>query len=274
MRRNVIPGFGLSLGVTLTYLGLIVLLPLGALLVKASGISGSQLGAILSSPRTLSALRVTISTALLATAFNAVYGLMLAWVLARYDFPGKRILDALVDIPFALPTAVAGLALTALLAKNGWFGAPLAQLGIAVAYTPVGIAVAMAFTSLPFVVRTVQPVIEDLGSEVEEAGRSLGASDLQILRTIIFPAIFPAFLAGCSLAFARSLGEFGAVIFIAGNQPMKTEIMALLTFIRLEEYNYEGAAVIATIMLLLSFTMLLVTNSVQAWHLRYLGRGM
>lgn len=272
MRRNVIPGFGLSLGVTLTYLGLIVLLPLGALLVKASGITGTQLAAILSSPRTMAALRVTISTALIATAFNAMYGLMLAWVLARYQFPGKRVLDALVDVPFALPTAVAGLALTALLAKNGWFGAPLAQLGISVAYTPLGIAVAMAFTSLPFVVRTVQPVIEDLGSDVEEAGRSLGANDLQILRTIIFPAIFPAFLAGCSLAFARSLGEFGAVIFIAGNQPMKTEIMALLTFIRLEEYNYEGAAVIATIMLLLSFIMLLITNSVQAWHLRHLGR--
>jgi sulfate transport system permease protein len=272
MRRNVIPGFGLSLGVTLVYLALIVLLPLGALLIKASGISSSQLVGILTSPRTLSALRVTISTAFLATMFNAIYGLLLAWVLARYEFPGKRILDALVDVPFALPTAVAGLALTALLAKNGWFGAPLARLGIDVAYTPAGIAVAMAFTSLPFVVRTVQPVIEDMGSDVEEAGRSLGASDLQILRTVIFPAIFPAFLAGCSLAFARSLGEFGAVVFIAGNQPMKTEVMPLLTFIRLEEYNYEAAAVIATIMLTLSFLMLIITNSVQAWHMRYLGR--
>ena len=181
------PGFGLSFGMTLAYLGVIVLLPLGALLVKASGISGAQLVAIVTSPRTLSALRVTISTALLATAFNAVYGLLLAWVLARYEFPGKRVLDALVDVPFALPTAVAGLALTALFAKNGWFGAPLAQIGISVAYTPLGIAIAMAFTSLPFVVRTVQPVIEDLGSDAEEAGRSLGANDFQILRTIIFP---------------------------------------------------------------------------------------
>ena len=269
MRRNVIPGFGLSLGITVFYLGVIVLLPLGALLLKASGISSAQLVTIVTSPRTLSALRVTVSTALLATAFNAVYGLLLAWVLARYEFPGKRVLDALVDVPFALPTAVAGLALTALFAKNGWFGAPLAQLGISVAYTPLGIALAMAFTSMPFVVRTVQPVIEDLGPEIEEAGRSLGASDLQILRTLIFPAIFPAFLAGCSLAFARSLGEFGAVIFIAVNQPMKTEIMALLTFIRLEEYNYEAAAAISAIMLLLSFAMLLVINAVQSWHLRY-----
>lgn len=272
MRRSAVPGFGVSLGVTVVYLGAIVLLPLCALVLKASGIGADQLGAILSSPRTLSALRVTLTTALAATAFNAVYGLLLAWVLARYTFPGKRVLDALVDVPFALPTAVAGLALTALLAKNGWFGAPLAALGIQVAYTPLGIAIAMAFTSLPFVVRTVQPVIEDLGADMEEAGRSLGASDLQILRTIIFPAIFPAFLAGCSLAFARSLGEFGAVIFIAGNQPMKTEIVALLAFIRLEEYNYEAAAVIATLMLAMSFAMLLVTNAVQSWHLRYLMR--
>jgi sulfate transport system permease protein len=273
MRRSVIPGFGLSLGVTLFYLGFIVLLPLGALLIKAAEISGPQFVAIATSPRTLSALQVTISTALLATAFNAVYGLLLAWVLARYEFPGKRILDALVDVPFALPTAVAGLALTALFAKNGWFGAPLAQLGLQVAYTPLGIAIAMAFTSIPFIVRTVQPVIEDLRRDAEEAARSLGASDLRILRSVIFPAIFPAFLAGCSLAFARSLGEFGAVIFIAGNQPMKTEIMALLTYIRLEEYNYEGAALIAAMMLLLSFVMLLITNGVQAWHLRYVGDG-
>ncbi|RTL53583.1 MAG: sulfate ABC transporter permease subunit CysT [Bradyrhizobiaceae bacterium] len=273
MQRRVIPGFGLALGTTLLYLGAIVLLPLGALLLKASGIGFAGFWNILSSPRTLASIRVTVSMALVATAFNAVYGLLLAWVLARYEFPGKRILDALVDIPFALPTAVAGLALTALFAKNGWFGAPLDTLGITVAYTPLGIAVAMAFTSMPFVVRTVQPVIADLGAEVEEAGRSLGASDLQILRKVIFPAIFPAFLAGCSLAFARSLGEFGAVIFIAGNQPLRTEIVALLTFIRLEEYNYQGAAAIATIMLAMAFAMLIVTNLIQAWNLRYLGRG-
>jgi sulfate transport system permease protein len=273
LRRQVIPGFGLALGTTILYLGAIVLLPLCALLLKASGIGWSQLWSILASPRTLAAIRVTLTMAFAATIFNAIYGLLLAWALARYEFPGKRILDALVDVPFALPTAVAGLALTALFAKNGWFGAPLQNIGLSVAYTPLGIAIAMAFTSIPFVVRTVQPVIEDLGSDVEEAGRSLGASDFQILRKVIFPSIFPAFLAGCSLSFARSLGEFGAVIFIAGNQPMRTEIVALLTFIRLEEYNYQAAAAIATVMLVMAFIMLIVTNAVQAWHLRYLGRG-
>ena len=270
-RPSVIPGFGVALGTTVLYLGAIVLLPLCALVFKAADIGVAQLWTIISAPRTLLAIRVTLTMAAAATAFNAVYGLMLAWVLARYTFPGKRLLDALVDIPFALPTAVAGLALTALFAKNGWFGGPLDAIGIAVAYTPLGIALAMAFTSLPFVVRTVQPVIEDLGSDVEEASRSLGASDWQILRKVIFPSIFPAFLAGCSLAFARSLGEFGAVIFIAGNQPMKTEIVALLVFIRLEEYNYGAAAAIAAVMLAMAFVMLIVTNAIQAWHLRYIG---
>jgi sulfate transport system permease protein len=272
-RHSVIPGFGLALGTTVLYLGAIVLLPLCALVFKATDIGFAQLWTIISAPRTVSAIRVTLTMAALATLFNAVYGLLLAWVLARYEFPGKRLLDALVDIPFALPTAVAGLALTALFAKNGWFGAPLDAIGIPVAYTPLGIALAMAFTSVPFVVRTVQPVIEDLGTDVEEASRSLGASDWQILRKVIFPSIFPAFLAGCSLAFARSLGEFGAVIFIAGNQPMKTEIVALLVFIRLEEYNYGAAAAIATVMLAMAFVMLIVTNAIQAWHLRYVGGG-
>ena len=273
VRRHALPGFGLSLGTTLLYLGAIVLLPLCALILKASDIGVAQLVAILSSPRTLAALRVTVTMALAATAFNAIYGLLLAWVLARYSFPGRRVLDALVDVPFALPTAVAGLALTALFARNGWFGEPLQALGLSVAYTPLGIALAMAFTSLPFVVRTVQPVIEDLEADVEEAARSLGARDPQILWRVIFPAIFPAFLAGCSLAFARSLGEFGAVIFIAGNQPMRTEIVALLTFIRLEEYDYPAAAAIATTMLAMAFVMLVVTNLIQGWHLRRLGHG-
>ena len=271
--HSVIPGFGLALGTTVLYLGAIVLLPLCALIFKATDIGFAQLWTIISAPRTMSAIRVTVTMAALATLFNAVYGLLLAWVLARYEFPGKRLLDALVDIPFALPTAVAGLALTALFAKNGWFGAPLDAIGIPVAYTPLGIALAMAFTSVPFVVRTVQPVIEDLGGDVEEASRSLGASDWQIVRKVIFPSIFPAFLAGCSLAFARSLGEFGAVIFIAGNQPMRTEIVALLVFIRLEEYNYSAAAAIATVMLAMAFIMLIVTNAIQAWHLRYVGGG-
>jgi sulfate transport system permease protein len=273
LARRVIPGFGLALGTTVLYLGAIVLLPLCALILKASDIGAVQLWAILSSPRTLASIRITVTMALAATAFNAVYGLLLAWALARYEFPGKRLLDALVDVPFALPTAVAGLALTALFSKSGWFGAPLDLIGLQVAYTPLGITIAMAFTSVPFVVRTMQPVIEDLGSDVEEAGRSLGASDFQVITRIIFPLIFPAFLAGCSLSFARSLGEFGAVIFIAGNQPMKTEIVALLTFIRLEEYDYHAAAAIATVMLAMAFAMLILTNAVQAWHLRYFGRG-
>jgi sulfate transport system permease protein len=272
-RKSVIPGFGLALGTTVLYLGVIVLLPLCALIIKATDVGVAQFWMILTAPRTLAAIRVTATMALAATAFNAVYGLLLAWVLARYRFPGKRLLDALVDIPFALPTAVAGLALTALFAKNGWFGAPLDAFGMSVAYTPLGIAIAMAFTSIPFVVRTVQPVIEDLGTDVEEASRSLGASDWQIVRKVIFPSIFPAFLAGCSLAFARCLGEFGAVIFIAGNQPMRTEIVALLAFIRLEEYNYGAAAAIACVMLAMAFAMLIVTNLIQVWHLRYLGRG-
>jgi sulfate transport system permease protein len=272
LRRSVIPGFGLSLGITLLYLGAIVLLPLAALILKASDIGAAQLWAILSSPRTLAAIRLTLTMALVATLFNALYGTLLAWVLARYTFPGKRLLDALIDVPFALPTAVAGLALTALFSKSGWFGAPLDALGLQIVYTPLGIAIAMAFTSIPFVVRTVQPVIEDLGSDVEEASRSLGANDLQILSKIILPSIFPALLAGASLAFARSLGEFGAVIFIAGNQPMKTEIVALLAFIRLEEYDYPAAAAIASAMLVMAFVMLIITNAVQAWQLRYLGK--
>ena len=273
MKRRVLPGFRLALGITLLYLCVIVLLPLAALILKTTDIGFWQFLQIVTSPRTLAAIRVTLTTAALATLFNAIYGLALAWVLARYTFPGKRILDALIDVPFALPTAVAGLALTALFAKNGWFGAPLAEFGISLVYTPIGISIAMAFTSLPFVVRTVQPVIQDLSSEVEEAARSLGASEARIFRSVIFPTIFPAFLAGCSLAFARSLGEFGAVIFIAGNQPMHTEIMALLTFIRLEEYDYPAAATIAVTMLSGAFVMLLITNAIQAWHLRFIGRG-
>lgn len=273
MRRRILPGFGLALGTTVLYLGTIVLLPLAALALKAAQIGAGEFLAILASPRTLAAIRVTLFTAFVATVFNAVYGLGLAWVLARYRFPGKRLLDAIVDVPFALPTAVAGLALTALLARNGWFGAPLAGIGISVAYTPLGIIIAMSFTSIPFVVRTVQPVLEDLGREHEEAARTLGASDGRIFRSVIFPAIFPAFLAGCSLSFARSIGEFGAIIFIAGNQPGYTEIMSLLAYIRLEEFDYPAAAAIAATMLAAAFVLLLVTNAVQAWHLRYVGRG-
>ncbi|MCG5234756.1 sulfate ABC transporter permease subunit CysT [Xanthobacter oligotrophicus] len=272
--RSVIPGFRLSLGLTLLYLGLIVLLPIAALLLKAADVGFWGYIAIITSPRTLASFQITITTAAAAALFNAVYGLGLAWVLVRYEFPGKRLLDAMVDVPFALPTAVAGLALTTLFAKNGWFGAPLAQWGIQVAYAPAGIVCAMAFTSIPFVVRTVQPVLEDMEPELEEAAATLGASDLRIFRSVIFPTLFPAFLAGTSLAFARSLGEFGAVVFIAGNQPFRTEIVALLTFIRLEEYDYAAAAAIAVTMLALAFLMLLVVNAVQAWHQRSaLGEG-
>ncbi|MFG1380250.1 sulfate ABC transporter permease subunit CysT [Xanthobacter versatilis] len=272
--RSVIPGFRLSLGLTLLYLGLIVLLPIGALLLKAADVGFWGYIAIVTSPRTIASFQITIATAAAAALFNAVYGLGLAWVLVRYEFPGKRLLDAMVDVPFALPTAVAGLALTTLFAKNGWFGAPLAQWGIQVAYAPAGIVCAMAFTSIPFVVRTVQPVLEDMEPELEEAAATLGASDLTTFRKVIFPTLFPAFLAGTSLAFARSLGEFGAVVFIAGNQPFRTEIVALLTFIRLEEYDYAAAAAIAVTMLGLAFLMLLVVNAVQTWHQRSaLGEG-
>ncbi|MGQ3673265.1 sulfate ABC transporter permease subunit CysT [Xanthobacter sp. TB0136] len=266
--RRILPGFRLSLGLTLFYLALIVLLPIATLLLKSADVGLMRYFQIITSPRTLASFQITFGAAAVATVFNMIYGLALAWVLVRYNFPGRRLLDALVDVPFALPTAVAGLALTALFAKNGWYGAPLASWGIEVAYAPAGIACAMAFTSIPFVVRTVQPVLEDLEPELEEAAASLGASDLRIFRTVIFPALFPAFLAGTSLSFARSLGEFGAVVFIAGNQPFRTEVVSLLTFIRLEEYDYAAAAAIATTLLIISFLMLLLVNLIQAWHQR------
>lgn len=268
--RRVLPGFGLALGGTMLYLAVIVLLPLAALLLKSAEIGPDGFWRLLSSPRVLASLQITFSAAALATLFNAGYGLLMAWILVRYDFPGKRILDALIDLPFALPTAVAGIALTALYASNGWYGQVIEGMaGIKVAYTVLGVAVAMAFTSAPFVVRTVQPVLEDIQPEVEEAAATLGAYRGVIFRKIVFPAIFPAYLTGCALAFARSLGEFGAVIFIAGNLPMKTEIAALLIFIRLEEYDYPAAAAIAVVLLATAFCILLVTNAIQAWHMRY-----
>jgi sulfate transport system permease protein len=271
-RRHVLPGFTLTLGVTLLYTALVILLPLAALVVQASGLGLDRFLAVATSDRALATYAVTVGAAAAATVFNGAFGLLLAWVLVRYRFPGRRLIDALVDLPFALPTAVAGLALTTLFAPNGWLGAPLAGLGVTVVFTWVGIAIAMAFTSLPFVVRTVQPVLEDIEIEVEEASASLGASRAQTFRRVIVPFIAPSFLAGIALAFARSLGEFGAVIFIAGNMPMKTEITALLIFIRLEEFNYGGAAAIATVLLLFAFVMLGVTNAIQAWQLRYVRR--
>ncbi|MET0173261.1 MAG: sulfate ABC transporter permease subunit CysT [Agrobacterium vaccinii] len=269
MRRNVLPGLRLSLGVTLLYVGIIVVLPLAALVFKAASLGPAEYWAIVSSPRAFASYRVTVLCALVATVFNVIFGLSLAWVLTRYRFPGWRLVDAIVDLPFALPTAVAGIALTALFAGNGWFGSVLAHAGIKVAYTPLGIIVAMAFTSLPFIVRTVQPVLEDLDPALEEAAQSLGGSDFEIFRKVILPLLTPAILAGISLSFARSLGEFGAIIFIAGNQPFSTEITSLLVFIRLEEYDYQAAAAIASVLLITAFVMLAVTNFLQTRALRY-----
>lgn len=268
VRRRVLPGFGLTMGATLFYLALIVLLPVAALLLKTADAGWLRFWEVVSGPRAVASFKVTLTAAALATAFNAVYGLLMAWVLARYRFPGRRLLDALMDVPFALPTAVAGIALTALFAGNGWLGRFLEPAGITVAYTILGVAAAMAFTSVPFVVRTVQPVIEDLKPEIEETAATLGAYPWQVFARVIYPALFPAHLAGCAMAFARSLGEFGAVIFIAGNLPFQTEISSLLIFIRLEEYDYPAAAAIATVMLAAAFLMLLTTNTIQAWRLR------
>lgn len=238
--RRVLPGFSLSLGTTLLYVGLVILIPVAALMLKGAEIGPARFWAIVTAPRTLAALRVTLTAAALATIFNALYGLLMAWVLTRYDFPGRRILDALMDIPFALPTAVAGISLTALFSANGWFGAPLAGAGIELVYTLGGVVLAMTFTSIPFVVRAIQPVLEDLDPALEQAAMTLGARPWAIFRRVVLPAILPAWLAGSTVAFARSLGEFGAVVFIAGNLPFKTEIAALLAFIRLEEYDYQA----------------------------------
>lgn len=273
MRRRVLPGLPLSLGITLVYVSIIVVLPLGALIFKAASLGPWDYWRIVSSERAMASYRVTALSALAATVFNLIFGFALAWVLVRYRFPGRRFVDALVDLPFALPTAVAGIALTTLFASNGLFGAPLGALGIKVAYTPLGIMIAMSFTSLPFIVRTVQPVLEELDPALEEAGQSLGASDLSIFVRVILPLLAPALLAGVSLSFARSLGEFGAIIFIAGNQPLETEITALLAFIRLEEYDYPASAAIASVLLLTAFAMLAVTNILQARALRYTVKG-
>lgn len=271
-RHGVLPGFSLTMGVTLSYLGVIVLLPLGALLVRAGGMGLEAFLDATLNARALAAYRLTLLSAAQAVVFNAMAGLLFAWVLARYDFPGRRLLDAIMDLPFAMPTAVAGLALTAAFAANGWFGQYLEPLGIKVAHAQPGIVIAMAFTSLPFVVRSVQPVIEDLGIDEEEAAKGLGASNFQVFRLVILPTILPALVAGTSLAFARSLGEFGAIIFIAGNRPFDTEITSLLIFIRLEEYEFGAATAIATVVLAASFVLMLVTNGLQVWQQRYLAK--
>lgn len=272
-RRHVLPGFGLTLGATLLFLCLIVLLPIGALLLKSSTMGWSEFAAAVTSERAVASYRVTAGAALAATLFNAVFGLLIAWNLTRYRFPGDRLLDALIDLPFALPTAVAGIVLTSLFAPNGWFGQFLEPLGIPVVFTWTGIAVAMAFTSVPFVVRSTQAALEEIDPETEQAAHVLGASDAQTFRRVIFPAIFAPFLAGCTLSFARSLGEFGAVIFIAGNLPMETEITTLLTVIRLEEFDYPAAAALATVTLFAALIILLGAGMLQRRHLRFVGRG-
>ena len=271
-RSRVLPGFGLSLGFTLAYLSLIVLIPLSAVFIKSLGIGWDGLWEILSSERILKSLQLSFSAAMIAALVNIVFGLLLAWCLVRYSFPGKRIVDALVDLPFALPTAVAGIALTSLYAPTGWIGRYLEPLGIHVAYTPIGITLALIFIGIPFVVRTVQPVLSDLETELEEAASALGANRFQIATKIILPILFPALLTGFALAFARGVGEYGSVIFIAGNQPFETEIAPLMIISRLEEYDYAGATTIAVVMLVISFAILFLINLVQAWASRRTGR--
>ncbi|WP_336868469.1 sulfate ABC transporter permease subunit CysT [Sphingomonas sanguinis] len=265
-RRSALPGFGLTMGMTLFWLGLIVLLPLSALVIRAAGMGWEGFAAAGLSPRALAAYRLSFGAALAAAAVNAVFGLLIAWILVRYDFPGKKLIDAAVDLPFALPTAVAGIALVALYSDNGWVGSLLAPMGIKVAYTPLGVAIALVFIGLPFIVRSVQPVLADLGRDVEEAAATLGAARLQTFALIILPAITPALLTGFALAFARGVGEYGSIIFIAGNKPFHSEIAPLLIITQLEQFDYDGATAIACVMLVLSFAMLLVVNLLQAWR--------
>jgi len=258
-----LPGLGLSLGFAATYLGLVVLLPLTALVVRAASATPSEFFAAAFSERALAAYRVSFGASLAAAAFNAVFGPVLAWVLVRYRFPGREAIDALVDLPFALPTAVAGITLTALLAQNGLVGEPLARLGIQVAYTKLGIAVALAFIGLPFVVRTVQPVLADLDKEWEEAAATLGAGRWRTLRSVLLPVLWPAIATGFAMAFARGIGEYGSVVFISGNMPYETEIAPLLIVTQLEQYDYVGATAIAVVMLSASFALLLAMNALQ-----------
>jgi sulfate transport system permease protein len=270
---SILPGFGLTLGFSLLYLSLLVLMPLAALILKSATLGWHDFWAIATNRRTVNALKLSFGAGLVAAAVNVVFGLIVAWVLVRYRFPGRRLLDAAVDLPFALPTAVAGIALTALYAPNGPLGALLAPLGVKVAYTPLGVVVALIFIGLPFVVRTVQPVLEDIDRELEEVAATLGASRLKTVTSVILPSLLPAILTGYALAFARAVGEYGSVIFIAGNKPLVSEIAPLLIIIRLEEFNYAGATAIATVMLAVSFLTLLAINLLQAWSRRSMGDG-
>src|SRR3954447_25350282 len=270
-RRRVLPGFGLTLGFTLTYLALIVLIPLLVLFIQAAGVGWGKIWAELSNPRTLAAFRVSFGIAFMAALLNAVFGLLIAWVLVRYRFPGRRFVDALIDLPFGLPTAVAGIALTSLYASTGWIGRPLAALDLRVAFTPAGILVALVFVGLPLVLRTVEPVLRDRERENEEAAALLGANRFDILARVILPPLLPAVLTGFTLAFARAIGEYGSVIFIAGNMPGYTEIMPLLIVIKLEQFDYARATVIAALMLIASFVLLFAINLLQAWTRRRQG---
>ena len=266
--RRVLPGFNITLGYTLLYLSLIVLIPLSTLVFKTFTLTWDQFWVAISAPRVLASYRLTFGASLLAATVNLFAGLLVAWVLVRYQFPGKKIVDALVDLPFALPTAVAGIALTALLAGNGWIGQYLEPLGIKLAFTPAGVVIALIFIGLPFVVRTVQPVLEDTEKELEEAATCLGATRWQTFTRVILPTILPALLTGFAMAFARAIGEYGSVIFIAGNMPMVSEITPLIIIGKLEQYDYGGATAVALVMLVVSFAMLLVINGLQAWQRR------
>jgi sulfate transport system permease protein len=271
-RRSVIPGFGITLGLTLTWLALIVLIPLAGLFVKSAELSPAQFWSIVTGTRALSALKISFGLSLAAAAINLVFGALVAWMLVRYDFPGKRLVDAVIDIPFALPTAVAGIALTTLFAENGWLGALLAPLGIKVAFTPLGILMALIFIGLPFVVRTLQPVLEDLDPEIEEAAATLGANRWQTISRVLAPIILPSLFTGFALAFARAVGEYGSVIFIAGNLPNVSEIAPLLIVIRLEEFKYADATAIAVVMLVAAFLILFAINRLQRWSASRTGR--
>ena len=269
---RVLPGFNLTLGYTLGYMSLLILIPLAAVFLKTTELTWGEFIDLVTAPQVVATYKLSFGASLLAAAINAVFGLMLAWALVRYSFPGKKIVDALVDLPFALPTAVAGIALTALYAKNGWLGQYLEPLGIKVAFTPLGVLVALVFIGLPFVVRTVQPILEDLDTELEEAATCLGAQRWQTFRYVILPILLPALMTGFALAFARAVGEYGSVIFIAGNLPFVSEITPLMIITKLEQYDYRGATAIASVMLLFSFTLLLIINGLQAWTAKRTGR--
>jgi len=264
-RRNVLPGFGLTLGYSVAYLSLIVLIPLSMLPLKVAGMGWARLWTTLASPRVLAAFELSIGASFAGAAIDTVFGLMVAWTLVRYRLPGKDIIDSIVDLPFALPTSVAGIALTAVYSENGWIGRLAAPLGIRIAFTPIGVVIALAFIGLPFVVRTVQPVLDDIDQELEEAAATLGASRGQTFMRVIAPALMPAVITGFVLAFARALGEYGSVVFISGNMPMRTEVVPLLIMTKLEEFDYQGAAAIAMAMLVVSFMMLLLVNLLQRW---------